>query len=47
MDREKLHVLLQEDLLSLIRVLDFCMTEIDLLYCKVVKERMLSSSNNN
>lgn len=47
MDRDKYHQQLQSDLISLIRVLDECMEEIDSFYTKAMKERMLCSSNNN
>ncbi len=47
MDREDIHVKLQNDLISLIRVLDHCITEIDSYYYLAIKEKMLSGSTNN
>lgn len=47
MDREDIHEKLQNDLISLIRVLDHCMSEIDSYYCQAMKEKMLAGSTNN
>lgn len=47
MDREDMHEKLQNDLISLMRVLDYCMSEIDIFYYRYVKQKLLSMSNDN
>lgn len=41
------HILLQEKLLKLVKVLDNCIENIDSFYCYTIKKTMLSGSTDN